>query len=112
MSETTTTAPVTLTAAETQAANIASTGAMAVLSAPAGSEPSWAKPAISILSLLIFIALIVVAFLRGDTTGLAILSGVGAGMAQQVAGYYLGSSAGSAKKPDLLAAAPPVTPAT
>jgi hypothetical protein len=79
-----------------------------VLKAPPGSEPSWAKPAVSILTLVVFVALIGAALYTGDTTSLAILSGVGAAMAQQVAGYYLGSSSGSAHKTALLAAAPAI----
>jgi hypothetical protein len=80
----------------------------AVLKAPPGSEPSWAKPAISMLTLFVFVALIGAALYTGDKTSLAILSGVGAAMAQQVAGFYLGSSSGSAHKTALLAAAPAI----
>lgn len=98
-------------ATEKQIATAALTGISSVLSAPSGSEPVWAKPAVSILSLLVFVALIFVAYLRGDTVSLGILSGVGASMAQQVAGYYLGSSSGSAAKTALLASAPPAAPA-
>jgi hypothetical protein len=74
------------------------------------TEPAWAKPAISILALLVFLVLIAVAFLSHDLQSQAILSGVGAGMATQVLNYYLGSSSGSARKTDLLAAAAPVDP--
>lgn len=94
--------------AEKQAAGLAMTGMSTVLNAAPGTEPSWAKPAISVLTLVVFIALIVVAYVTGDKTSLAILSGVGASMAQQVAGYYLGSSSGSAHKTALLAAAPAI----
>jgi hypothetical protein len=91
-----------------QIAGTAVLGATAVLQAPAGSEPNWAKPAVSILTLVVFVVLVAAAYWTGDKTSLAILSGVGAGMAQQVAGYYLGSSSGSARKTALLAAAPAI----
>jgi len=94
-------------------ANAVATEAMAgvstVLAAAPGTEPAWAKPAVSILTLVIFTALVVVAFISKDQTSFNLLCGAAIAMAQSVVGYYLGSSAGSAAKTALLAAAPPVT---
>lgn len=89
-----------------QIVDVAQKDAAAIMSAPPGTEPSWAKPAVSIVYLFVFLALIIVAYAMKDSTSLALLSGVGASMAQQVAGYYLGSSAGSARKTELSAGKP------
>lgn len=113
MSESTPAAP-TLAAVENQAAGLALRGASAVLSAAPGAEPTWAKPAVSIATLVVFAGLVVVAYVSKDNTSLAILSGVGASMAQQTVGYWIGSSSGSARKTALLAASPaiPAAPGT
>lgn len=97
-------------AVEKQVATLAASAANTVLNAPPGTEPNWAKPATSILILVIFCVLVAVSYFTGDKTSFTLLCGVGASMAQQVVGYYLGSSSGSAHKTALLAAAPPVPP--
>jgi ABC-type cobalamin transport system permease subunit len=107
MSETTT-APPPLAAVETQAANLAMASAATVMAAPAGTEPSWAKPAVAVLSLLIFAGMLVYAYATHDESTKQLLAGGAMGMASTAVSYYLGSSAGSATKTALLAAAPPV----
>ena len=77
-----------------------------VLQAPAGSEPTWAKPAVAILSLLLFAAMIVVAYYTHDETMKTLLGGAVIGMASTSISYYLGSSSGSARKTELAATVP------
>jgi len=72
-------------------------------------EPIWAKPAISIFALLIFVIALVIAYTAKDSTSLTLMIGAAIAMGQQVVSYYLGSSSGSAKKTNLLAI-PPMPP--
>lgn len=76
------------------------------------SEPSWAKPAVSIFSLMIFVVALLIAYTSKDSTSLTLMIGAAIAMGQQVVSYYLGSSSGSAKKTSLLATAPPVQTTT
>lgn len=101
--------PITLPPQTAQAAvTAAEAGVAAVMNAAPGAEPTWAKPAVSILTLVIFTALVVVAWVNKDQTSFNLLCGAAIAMAQSVVGYYLGSSSGSAEKTALLAAAPPI----
>ena len=80
------------------------TAAAAALPPP---EPFWAKPSIAIFALGIFSAAYIVAFLSNNTSILLLMSGAVIGLAQQVVGYYFGSSSGStAKTAQLVAQAP------
>lgn len=83
----------------------------AILTPPAGTEPVWAKPAVAIGSLVVFVAMVFFAYLTKDQTMMTLLGGAVVGMASQAGNYYLGSSSGSAAKTNLLAAAPPISPA-
>jgi hypothetical protein len=77
------------------------------------SEPSWAKPGIGVYGLSLFLACLVVAVVTKNTEAQLLLIGAVIPMAQTVVGYYYGSSSGSEKKTDLLAASSPVpVPAT
>jgi len=100
----TTTTPTRLSALERQAATIATTGAAAVLAAAPGTEPAWAKPAVALGSLLVFVGMVVIAYLTHDQQMQTLLGGAVIGMASQAGNYYLGSSSGSAAKTNLLAA--------
>ncbi len=68
-------------------------------------ESIWAKPAVSIVGLMIFAAGYGVAYLTGDSTVQTMYAGAAIAMGQQVIGYWLGSSAGSTKKDATIAAA-------
>ena len=59
---------------------------------------------------LALVAAAVIAWVRNDYTLLTAMAGVAATNATTVVSYWVGSSDGSAKKTDLLAAAPPVPP--
>lgn len=96
----------------TQIADAAATAEKAILDAPPGTEPSWAKPAIAIFAVAIFAAIAVYAFASGNHEMQLVIEGAAQGMATTAVGYYLGSSSGSAHKTALLAAAPAVTGAS
>jgi hypothetical protein len=102
MSETTS-GPPSPTQAVVTAATTAET---AILNAPEGSEPSWAKPVIAILALVIFAALIVYAHITNNAGDMQMLDGGAMAMAGTAVSYYLGSSSGSDRKTKLLATAP------
>jgi hypothetical protein len=68
-------------------------------------ESIWAKPAISVIGLTIFAAGYGLAWLTHDATVQTMYAGAAIAMGQQVIGYWLGSSAGSARKDATIAAA-------
>lgn len=69
----------------------------------------WGQISVSILSLTIFVVTLVVALRLGNENMLLMLVGAAIAMANTVVAYWLGSSSGSAKKDDVIAAqsAPP-----
>ena len=92
---------------EARAADLAKQAATTVLTAPAGTEPTWAKPAVAILSLVLFAGMLVVAYATNDETMKTLLGGAVISMATTASGYYLGSSAGSARKTEIAAGQTP-----
>ena len=58
----------------------------------------WGTPIMSVLALLRFLAAFVIAFFSKDQTLLNILLGAAAANATTVVSYWVGSSAGSARK--------------
>lgn len=62
----------------------------------------WAKPVVSLVAMLIFVAAFIVAYLAKDQTSLTLLMGVAGSMGTTVVNYWVGSSAGSDRKTDLL----------
>jgi hypothetical protein len=86
----------------------ADTAAPAALPPP---EPFWAKPAISVFALGIFVVAYLIAFLSKDSQSLLLMSGAVIGMAQQVVGYWVGSSSGSTAKTAQIVAQAPKAPA-
>ncbi len=66
--------------------------------APPPTEPIWAKPGLGAYMLTIFGIGYLVAFLVGDKISLALMTGASVAMTQQVASYYFGGSASSARK--------------
>ena len=75
------------------------------LTPPIPSEPTWAKPAISIFALVVFLAAFGIAYLAKDSGALTLMMGAAISMAGTVVNYYLGSSSGSAKKTEIAAVA-------
>lgn len=78
----------------------------AILAAPAGSEPSWAKPAVAIFAMALLGGVIAYAVIAKDHDTMMLCVGAIITMATGAGNYYLGSSSGSDKKTDLLAKAP------
>lgn len=78
---------------------------------PSSVEPIWAKPSVSMVGLGIFVAGYIIAFMTRDATVQTMFAGAAIAMGQQVIGYWLGSSSGSAKKSEQMAANPPPAPA-
>jgi hypothetical protein len=72
-------------------------------------EPMWAKPAVSIYALSIFLIAFGIAYMAKDSTSLTMLMGAAISMGTQVVQYYLGSSSGSAQKTAMLGTQPPET---
>ena len=93
----------------TQIADAAVAAEKAIFAAPSAPEPSWAKPAVAVLALVLFGAMIGVCVVTGYRDGMNLLIGSVITMATTAVSYYLGSSSGSDRKTNLLAAAPPVT---
>lgn len=74
-------------------------------------EPAYAKPSISVVTLLIFVVVYAGAWVAKDNNTLVLMAGAIIAMAQQVIGYWLGSSAGStAKSATIAKVVPPVLP--
>ena len=101
------TTTIPLAEQEKSAVALAQAATTAVLNAPNGSEPAWAKPAIAIGSLLLFLAMVIVSIVTKNEQALSMLVGSVITMATTAVSYYLGSSAGSDHKTNLLAGAPP-----
>ncbi len=57
---------------------------------------------------IVFLAMLLVAYLTKDQNMLTLLGGAAIGMAVQGGNYFLGSSSGSDRKTELLAASTPV----
>lgn len=95
-----------------QLADLALAGANAVLSAPPGAEPAWAKPAVAIFAMVLLGGVVVYAGICGDKATMLLCVGAIISMATGAGNYYLGSSSGSSKKTDLLAASPAIPNAT
>lgn len=83
-----------------------------VSSAPSQpAEPVWAKPGVSVYAMTIFLVAFGVAYMSKDSSSLTMMMGATIAMAQQVVNYWMGSSSGSSKKTDVIAASqPPVKP--
>lgn len=96
MSATTTPIPVKTIADAAIAAETA------VLTAPDGSEPKWAKPIAALSALAIFGAIAVYVFWHGDHDMQLVIEGAAQGMAMTGVNYYLGSSSGSDKKTSMM----------
>ncbi len=94
MSEFTTAAPPAPTIPITQIADAAVTAEKAILAAPPGTEPSYAKPAMAIFSLAIFAAIAVYAFIVKDHDMELMVESTSQAMAMTAIAYYLGSSSG------------------
>lgn len=75
-------------------------------------EPIWAKPAVSVYALTIFLIAFGVAYMAKDSASLTMMMGAAISMGTQVVSYYLGSSSGSTQKTAMLNAAPPPTTRT
>lgn len=74
----------------------------------AAPEPMWAKPAVSVYALTIFLIAFGIAYMSKDSTSLTMLMGAAISMGTQVVQYYLGSSSGSAQKTAMLGTPTPV----
>lgn len=74
------------------------------------AEPTWAKPAIAIVTQLLFVACLGVAWWTKNDQGLALMIGAVIANATTVFGYYFGSSSGSAAKTNIMASQTGSTP--
>jgi hypothetical protein len=108
----TTTSSPDLTALEKQVATIATSGANTIMNAAAGTEPSWAKPAVAIFAMALLAGVIAYAVITKDHDTMMLCVGAIISMATGAGNYYLGSSSGSAAKTNLLAASPAIPAAT
>lgn len=70
----------------------------------------WGAIGVSILTLLIFVAALVVALVFKNENMLLMLVGAAISMAQTAVGFWLGSSNSSKQKDDTIAQAVPVQP--
>ena len=90
-----------------QLAEIANARAMAVQLASSGSTMAWGAPVTSLVVLAIFGSVVSLVLLHAIPSGsepvLNVLLGTLAAMATNVVGYWVGSSAGSARKDERLA---------
>lgn len=89
-------------------ADAAVTAEKTILAAPPGTEPTWAKPAVAIFAMILLAGVIVYAILAHDHDTMMLCVGSIISMATGAGNYYLGSSAGSDRKTNLLAAAPAI----
>lgn len=103
-----------LDALRAQLADVASARAQTVSLAQAGSRVQWAPVVVSVLVLATFGVVMWAALTRtlpaGSETILNMLLGTLAAMATSTVGYWVGSSAGSAQKTDLLYRSAPTDP--
>ena len=67
--------------------------------------PIYGVIAVSVIVLLLFVLCLGVAFFLKDQTSLQLLIGAVVSMSSGVVGYWVGSSVGSAKKDETIAAA-------
>jgi uncharacterized membrane protein len=65
----------------------------------------WGAPIVSVFALAIFLVAIVIAYFTKEQTLLTVLLTAASVNATTVIGYWVGSSSGSAKKDDVIAAA-------
>ena len=90
-----------------QLADVTSARSMTVQLAQAGSEIAWGAPVVSVVVLLTFGGVVALALTRTMPPGaepiLNVLLGTLGAMATSVVGYWVGSSAGSARKDARLA---------
>ncbi len=95
-----------------QLADVQGARAQTVALAQAKSAVQWAPPIVSLVVLLTFGVVMWAALTRqlpaGSETILNMLLGTLAAMATSVVGYWVGSSAGSSRKTDLLYQSTPV----
>ena len=101
-------APLVSAADAQQFAGTAMALSTQVLSAPPNSEYPWIKPAVAILTILLLGLLTGYAFWSNDPTLKAVVATTIVLMAKNSQTFYFGSSSGSARKTDLLAAAPSI----
>ena len=81
-------------------------------SARASMESIWAKPAIGVYTLSLFLVGLLVAYLIKNDTAFNLMVGAIISNVTTVCQYYFGSSSGSDKKTDMLAGTPPPTTTT
>jgi hypothetical protein len=102
-----------LTLLKSQLADIADARALTVSLAQSKSAVQWAAPVVSAIVLTTFGAVMFLALTRalpaGSETLLNMLLGSLAAMSTSVVSYWVGSSAGSAQKTDLLYRSTPLT---
>lgn len=70
------------------------------------AEPAWAKPGIGVYSLTLFVFCLGIAWWLKNDTAFNLMIGAVIANANTVVQYYFGSSAGSARKTDLLGTSP------
>lgn len=92
-----------------QIADMTAAVSQQVLTAPPNKEYPWIKPVVAILSMLLLALLTAYAFWSNDPTLRAVVATTIVLMAKNSQTYYFGSSSGSARKTDLLAASPAVS---
>lgn len=68
----------------------------------ASIEPSWAKPAIAVFNLGLFVAAMVLVLVFQNAQALQLLIGAIIANSTTVINYYFGSSAGSDRKTELM----------
>ena len=92
-------------------ADVSSARAQTVALAGAGSRIAWGAPVVSVLVLAAFGAMAMLVLWHGIPTGAeavaSVMLGYVGGMATSVVAYWVGSSAGSARKSELLAGGKP-----
>ena len=92
-------------------ADVNNARAQTIALAGAGSRIAWGAPVVSVLVLIAFATTAFLVLWRGIPTGAegvaSVMLGYVGGMATAVVGYWVGSSAGSARKSELLAGGKP-----
>lgn len=73
-------------------------------------EPVWAKPTIGAYCLTVFFGVFVVAWIADMHDVLMMMAGATISAFTTIVQYYYGSSSGSARKTNMLAASTPVQP--
>lgn len=77
---------------------------------PPSSEPTWAKPSIGVYTLSLFAGCLALAVVTKNELMGSLIVGAVIAKFSTVVDYYFGSSSGSTKKTDLMAANPPPAP--